>query len=211
LPEKGFVFCSFNNSYKFAPDVFGIWMRLLHAIAGSVLWLPQGNAAAIRNLRSEAQMRGVSAERIVFAPYLASGEEHLTRIALADLFLDTLPFNAHTTAMDALWAGLPLLTCRGQTFAGRVAASLLSSLGLPELIADSLEAYEARARGLARDAAALSGIRKKLAANRASSPLFDTQRFTRDLETAYVTMWERQQRGERPENFAVPNATAPAL
>jgi predicted O-linked N-acetylglucosamine transferase (SPINDLY family) len=209
LPETGFVFCSFNNSYKFTPDVFGIWMRLLHAIPASVLWLPESNPAAMRNLRSEAQMRGVAAARIVFAPYLASGEEHLARMALADLFLDTLPFNAHTTAMDALWAGLPVLTCRGQTFAGCVAASLLSALGLPELIADSLEVYEASARALARDAAALSRIRKTLAENRATSPLFDTARFTAGLEAAFIAMWERQRRGENPESFAIPSAAAP--
>jgi len=211
LPENGFVFCSFNNSYKFAPEVFAVWMRLLRAVPGSVLWLPQGNPAAMRNLTTEAEARGVAPDRLKFAPYIAEGDLHLARMACADLFLDTLPYNAHTTAADALWAGLPLLTCKGATFAGRVAASLLSACGLPELITDSLPAYERRALSLVRDASALAAIRRKLQDNRATSPLFDTQRFTRHLEAAFVTMWERQQRGEPPASFMVTPLEMPAL
>ena len=209
LPAAGFVFCSFNNSYKFSPDMFDVWMRLLHAIRGSVLWLPQGNPASMRNLKAEAGVRGIAAERLIFAPFVASGDDHLARLGLADLFLDTLPFNAHTSAADALWAGLPVLTCKGETFAGRVAASLLSAAGLPELIADSLKDYEVRALHLARDVSVLAALKEKLVKARATSPLFDTARFTRNLEAAYLTMWERQQRGDRPESFAVADTAAP--
>ena len=210
LPETGFVFCSFNNSYKFSPDVFAVWMRLLRALPDSVLWLPQGNAAAMRNLAAEAQFRGVAPDRLRFAPYIAEGDAHLARMRCADLFLDTLPYNAHTTAADALWAGLPLLTCKGATFAGRVAASLLSACGLPELITDSLAAYERRALSLARDPSTLAALRRKLQDHRLSSTLFDTPRFTRNIEAAFVAMWERQQRGEAPKSFTV-GEPAPAL
>jgi predicted O-linked N-acetylglucosamine transferase (SPINDLY family) len=205
LPETGFVFASFNNSYKFSPAMFDIWMRLLHAIEGSVLWLPDANVAACRNLRREAESRGVDAQRIVFAAYAPAEEDHLARLARADLFLDTLPYNAHTTAADALWAGLPVLTCAGQAFPGRVAASLLHAAGLPELIVPSLAAYEMRAIGLARDHAELAAIKDKLARRRDTAPLFDTARFTRHLETAYAMMLERQRHGLRPESFAVPS------
>ena len=150
LPETGFVFCSFNGSFKITPELFDIWMRLLKAVEGSVLWLLDDNPAAVRNLKREAEARGVSTQRLIFAPRRPV-EEHLARHRLADLFLDTLPCNAHTTASDALWAGLPVLTCTGDTFAGRVAASLLSAVGLPELITDSLPSYEALAMKLARD------------------------------------------------------------
>ena len=190
LPEKGFVFCSFNNSYKFTPELFDIWMRLLSRVEDSVLWLPEVNGAAVRNLRREAAARGIDEKRLVFAPFLASAEDHLARLRLADLFLDTLPYNAHTTAADALWAGLPVLTTPGNTFAGRVAASLLKAIGLPEMIAPSLEAYEAMALQLARDANALAGIRAKLQRNRDTHALFDTARFTRNLEAAYARLYE---------------------
>jgi predicted O-linked N-acetylglucosamine transferase (SPINDLY family) len=209
LPEQGFVFASFNNSYKFGPEVFDVWMRLLVAIEGSVLWLPSANTAAMRNLRREAEQRGVAAERLVFASHMPAAEDHLARLALADLFLDTLPYNAHTTAMDALWAGLPVLTCTGNSFAGRVATSLLHAAGLPELVADSLAAYEALALNSARDPSVLAAIRAKLRRNRNRCALFDTERFTRNLEAAYGTMWERAQRGESPESFAV-EAGAPS-
>lgn len=188
LPASGFIFCSFNNSYKFSPQMFDIWMRLLRGVEGSVLWLPQSNAAAMRNLRREAEARGVPAERLVFAPFVANGEDHLARLGLADLFLDTLPYNAHATASDALWAGVPLLTCLGSTFAGRVAASVLKAAGVPELITESLEAYEALALRLARDAEALSAIRNRLARNREICALFDTAAFTRNLEAAYLKL-----------------------
>ena len=191
LPNDGFAFCSFNNTYKFTPEMFDVWMRLLKAVDKSVLWLPATNDAAIRNLRREAEVRGVNASRLVFAPFLASADEHLARLKLADLFLDTLPYNAHSTASDALWAGLPVLTTPGETFAGRVAASLLKAVGLPETIADSLPAYEQMALRLANDPAALREIRAKLARNRVIRPAFDTARFTRNLESAFLAIYER--------------------
>jgi protein O-GlcNAc transferase len=202
LPDAGFVFCCFNNNYKITPDVFGIWMRLLNKVEGSVLWLLEDNAVASRNLRHEAGMRGVPRERIVFAER-ARLDEHLSRHRLADLFLDTLPYNAHTTASDALWAGLPLLTCEGTTFPGRVATSLLNAVGLPELITCSLQEYEERAVQLAVTPAMLADIRAKLAHNRLSHPLFNTERFCRHVESAYLTMQNRHQRGEPPDSFTV--------
>jgi len=208
LPERGFVFASFNNAYKFTPSMFDIWMRLLSSVEGSVLWLPRHHPAAVRNLMREAEARGVAAARLVFAPPVAGSAEHLARLRLADLFLDTLPYNAHSTANDALWAGLPILTCAGHSFAGRVAASLLQAIGLPELIADSLSGYEALALKLARDKSALASVRARLAKNRETSPLFDTARTTRNLEAAFTSMWERHQRGEPPAEFAVERAAA---
>ena len=154
------------------------------------------------NLRREAEKRGVAPERLVFAPDMDNAD-HLARHGLADLFLDTLPFNAHTTASDALWAGLPVLTCLGTTFAGRVGGGLLSAVGLPELITTSLDDYQARALELARDNDQLSKIRMQLERNRKSCPLFDTERYTRNLETAYEAMWARTQRGEKPSSFSV--------
>lgn len=204
LPASGFVFCCFNNNYKITPDVFDVWMRLLTEVGGSVLWLLEDNANVSRNLRSEALRRGVAAERVVFAPRVDL-DKHLARHKLADLFLDTLPYNAHTTASDALWAGLPVLTCRGTTFPGRVAASLLNATGLPELVTESLADYEALALKLARSPDLLSGIRAKLSRNRSEYPLFDTKRFCSHMESAYTLMWERSQRGEAPASFAVPS------
>jgi predicted O-linked N-acetylglucosamine transferase (SPINDLY family) len=205
LPELGFVFCCFNNNYKIAPQVFDIWMRLLKACPESVLWLLADNPYAVLNLRREAAARGVAPERLVFAPRVPN-DDHLARHRLADLFLDTLPVNAHATASDALWAGLPLLTCMANTFAGRVGASMLHAIGLPELVASSLAEYEAIALALVRDAEALARLRTKLATNRSSQPLFDTARITRNLETAYTRMWERTRRGEPPESFIVESA-----
>jgi predicted O-linked N-acetylglucosamine transferase (SPINDLY family) len=204
LPEAGFVFACFNNTYKINSRIFDIWMRLLRAVEGSVLWLPESNRAAMQNLAREATARHVAPERLVFASFRASPEQHLARLALADLFLDTLPYNAHTTATDALWAGVPVLTCLGATFAGRVAASLLYRLDLPELVTVSLADYEAAALRLVRDVHALRTIRGKLERNRATHSLFDEERFTRDLERAYAMMWERRTRGEPPASFAVP-------
>jgi protein O-GlcNAc transferase len=202
LPETGFVFCSFNNNYKIAPSVFDVWIRLLHQVPGSVLWLLEGNAAAVRNLRQTAERRGVAPDRLVFAPHMQL-QDHLARHCLADFFLDTLPYNAHTTASDALWAGLPIVTCLGSSFAGRVAASLLHAVGLPELITDNLEDYEALALKLARDKNLLAAIRAKLAQNKETFPLFDTDRFRRHIESGYQTMWERYQQGLPPASFAV--------
>jgi predicted O-linked N-acetylglucosamine transferase (SPINDLY family) len=203
LPPQGFVFASFNNSYKFAAPIFDIWMRLLREVESSVLWLPQNNPAAIRNLIREAAARGVGAGRIVFAPPIPAPDQHLARLSLADLFLDTLPYNAHTTALDALWAGVPLLTLMGNSFAGRAAASALRAAGLPELIAQTPAGYENMALSLSRDPGALAILRTKLAHARHTSALFDTGRFTRDLEAAFQGMWVRQQRGEPPASFAV--------
>jgi predicted O-linked N-acetylglucosamine transferase (SPINDLY family) len=203
LPLDGFVFCSFNNNFKIRPEMFDIWMRLLSMVEGSVLWLPEANAAAVRNLRREAVLRGVDEKRLVFAPRLASVEDHLARLRLADLFLDTLPYNAHTTASDALWAGLPVLTCMGATFAGRVAASLLKAIGLPEMVTHSLAEYEAQALDLARNPARLAEVKSKLLRHRSTHPLFDTVRFTRHLEMAYTRMVERHRSGEPPVPFAI--------
>jgi len=202
LPERGFVFCCFNNNFKIVPSVFDAWMRLLGAVDGSVLWLLQGNAAVHENLRAAAQARGVNPDRLVFAERMPPAE-HLARHRLADLFLDTLPYNAHTTGSDALWAGLPMVTCTGSTFAGRVGASLLHAVGLPELVTHTAEDYEALALRLARDPPALAQIKAKLAANRLTQPLFDSARMTRHLEAAYTTVWERHRRGEPPSGFAV--------
>lgn len=198
LPDHGLVFCCFNKSAKILPDLFDVWMRLLHTVDDSVLWLMGENM----NLRDEAGKRGISPDRLVFAPH-ARLDEHLARHRLADLFLDTLPYNAHTTTSDALWVGLPVVTCMGGTFAGRVAASLLSAAGMPELITNSLDEYEALARRLALDSDALKGIREKLSRNRSTCPLFDTGRFRAHIEKAYMTMVEQHRSGDRPQSFAV--------
>jgi protein O-GlcNAc transferase len=202
LPDEGFVFCCFNNNHKITPPVFDAWMRLLGAVEGSVLWLLQDNDDARENLRKEAWARGIDPARLVFATRLEP-EAYLARYRLADLFVDTLPYNAHTTASDALWAGLPLLTCRGASFAGRVATSLLHAAGLPELAARDLGEYEALALRLATDASLLRSLRHRLEQNRSSCPLFDTDRFRRHIESAYTTMWELQRRGESPRSFSV--------
>jgi protein O-GlcNAc transferase len=202
LPESGFVFCCFNNNYKITQPVFEAWMRLLAKVPGSVLWLLRDNPGAERNLRDEAEKRGVDPARLVFAGR-AKLEDHLARHRLADLFLDTLPYNAHTTASDALWTGLPVVTCQGNAFAGRVAASLLKAIGLPELVTHNLGDYEALALRLATDAAMLQRVRETLAGNRLSHPLFDTDRFRRGIEAAYTRMWQTWQRGEAAQAFRV--------
>ena len=196
------MYCCFNQSYKIRPAVFDVWMRLLHACPESVLWLLGGDPWTTHNLRREAAARGVAAQRIVSAPRVPNAE-HIARHQLADLFLDTLPCNAHATASDALWAGLPLLTCLGNTFAGRVGASLLRAVGLPELVTESLAQYEAAAIALARDPQRLAAIRVNLARNRNTEPLFDTAGFTRDLEAAFEAMWRRQRADLAPEAIAV--------
>jgi predicted O-linked N-acetylglucosamine transferase (SPINDLY family) len=202
LPERGFVFCSFNNSYKINPETWAAWMRLLRAVPGSVLWLIEDNADAARNLRAQANLAGVAPERLVFAPRLPL-DQHLARHRHADLFLDTLPCNAHTTASDALWAGLPVLTRTGQAFAGRVASSLLYALGLDELVCTDLPGYEAMALRLATNADELAALRHKLASVRDSAPLFDSDRFRRHLESAYLAMWQRHVDGQAPASFRV--------
>ena len=194
LPESGFVFCSFNNNYKITREIFDIWMRLLRAVDGSVLWLLEDNRLAAANLRCEAARRGVSGQRLVFAQRVPQ-PAHLARHALAGLFLDTRPYNAHTTASDALWMGSPVVTCPGNSFQSRVAASILTAAGVPELIAPSLAAYEALALSLARDPQSLSRIRAKLTENRETCALFDIARFTRSLEDAYLRMCNGRTRG----------------
>ena len=202
LPHEGFVFCCFNANYKITPDVFDIWMRILKKVEDGVLWLVVENPTAKSNLRSEAVTRGVNAERLIFAPRM-SLPEHQSRLRLADLFLDTLPYNAGTTASDMLWAGLPVLTRIGDTFVGRMAASVLNAIGLPELITTTLEAYEQMAIDLAMHSEKLAVIKRKLAENRLNTPLFDTKLFTKHIEAAYSIMWERYQRGAPPESFSV--------
>ena len=192
LPEEGFVFCSFNNNYKITPNVFDIWMRLLQQVPGSVLWLMANNTEAVDNLRREAQLRGVSAERLVFAPAMSQAD-HLARHQHADLFLDTFPINAHTTASDALWAGLPLITCPGEAFASRVAASLLCAAGLPELVTANHSDYESLALRLAQKPALLASYKTRLQNNRLRCDLFNTEKTIRNLEAAYRAMHARRQ------------------
>jgi len=202
LPAQGFVFCCFNQAYKLLPDRFECWMRLLHALPGSVLWLMDNNPWATANLRREAEARGLDAGRIVFAPKV-SPEQYLGRLRAADLFLDTAPYSAHTTASDALWVGVPVLTCPGETLPSRVAASQLNALGVPELIADTPAAYEAKALELARSPATLAAMRAKLAQQRGAAPLFDTALFVRNLEQAYEKMWAVYAAGEKPRPIRV--------
>ncbi len=189
LPDEGFVFCCFNAPYKITPDIFDIWCRLLKAVPGSVLWMSSSNPDAESNLRREAKTRGVEPERIIKATRVNLIEDHLARIQCADLFLDTAPYNAHTTCSDALWMGLPVVTCSGETFASRVAGSLLTALGAPELITYSPEDYYALALELATDKEKYAGIRNKIIANRESAPLFNSTKFTCDLENLYRQMW----------------------
>lgn len=202
LPASGFVFCCFNNNYKITPPTFDVWMRILRQVEGSVLWLIEDSPTAAGNLRKEAERRGVRAERLVFARRMAL-PDHLARHRNADLFLDTLPYNAHTTASDALWAGLPVLTRAGEAFASRVAASLLSAVGLPELITKTPAEFEALAIGLASDRARLDQVRATLSANRLTAPLFDTPRFARHIEAAYAEAHERHLAGLPPAHIAV--------
>jgi predicted O-linked N-acetylglucosamine transferase (SPINDLY family) len=204
LPPTGFVFCCFNNSYKITPHIFDSWMQILRQVEGSVLWLLEDNAVIARNLRNEAVARGVDAGRLVFARRVAP-LDHLARHRIADLFLDTVPYNAHTTASDALWAGLPVLTCLGKTFAGRVAASLLNAVRLPQLVTTTLEAYQQIAIDLAAHPEKLATIKHQLGELRLKTPLFDTERFTKHIEAAYITMYERYQAGLAPDHIVVPN------
>ena len=204
LPQ-GFVFCCFNNNYKITPRVFECWTRILKQVEDSVLWLLEGNATAASNLRKEAVARGINSDRLIFAKRMPS-PEHLARHRLADLFLDTLPYNAHATATDALWAGLPVLTCLGETFAGRVAASLLTAIRLPELITTTLEDYEHLAIELATHPEKMAIIKSKLAENRFTTPLFDTKLFTNHIEAAYTAMYERHKAGLAPDHIIIPNS-----
>lgn len=202
LPDDGFVFACFNSSYKITPEEFDIWMRLLTKVEGSVLWLYKSNRWAEANLRKEAEKRGIAASRIIFAEGIAV-DEHLARQRLADLFLDTFNVNAHTTASDALWGGLPVLTRMGQSFAARVAGSLLHAVGLPELAVESSEAYEAMALELATNPARLAELRARLAANRLTAPLFDTESFIRDIEAGYDAAYARYLDGKTPDDILI--------
>lgn len=202
LPEGAFVFCSFNDSYKITPALFDVWMRLLAQVPDAVLWLLAKTEAVERSLRREAAARGVDPSRLVFAPRIGV-PDHLARQRHGDLFLDCLEVNAHTTASEALWAGLPVLTCVGEAFASRVAGSLLHAAGLPELVTHTMDDYEARALELARERGELRALRDRLAATRLSVPLFDIDRFTHHLELAYERMWQIHLEGRPPEHFAV--------
>jgi predicted O-linked N-acetylglucosamine transferase (SPINDLY family) len=203
LPANGVVFCCFNNPAKITAQIFDIWMRLLRQVPRSTLWLLGDQGIAAENIRREAMSRGVEMERVVFAPWTEPGL-HLARHRLADLFLDTLPFNAHTTASDALWAGVPVITCYGESFAGRVAASLLKAAGMPELVTTNLNEYEALALRLATDPTQLDALRERLEKTRLDSPLFDTRRYRTHIEEAFTEMWQIWQRGDRPISFTVP-------
>ncbi|RXT36454.1 tetratricopeptide repeat protein [Bradyrhizobium betae] len=209
LPEAAFVFCCFNDNYKITPIMFSCWMRILLAVEHSVLWLFEDNPAAANNLRREAATAGVAAERLVFARRLPNAE-HLARHRCADLFLDTLPYGAHTTASDALWSGLPVMTCLGDTFASRVGASLLQAIQLPELIVTTMADYERLAVALAHDPARLAGLRQTLARHRLTTPLFDTARFTNHIEAAYAEMMDRHRAGLAPGHIRVAAAAASA-
>jgi predicted O-linked N-acetylglucosamine transferase (SPINDLY family) len=203
LPESALVLCAFTNTYKITAEVFSIWMRLLQVAPGSVLWLRGAAPEAMSNLRRAAETSGVDPQRLVFAPHVASMPEHLGRHTLADLYLDTSPYNAHSTATDALWAGVPVLTCAGKAFAARVAASALTAVGLPELITNSLADYERMGLELLQDPRRLRDLRSRLESRRESAPLFDTTRLCRHIEAAYSGMHSRAARGEPASAFNV--------
>ncbi len=208
LPEQGVVLCCFNTSYKLTPAFFALWCEVLREVPGSVLWVLDGGDAVRENLTQFAQDQGVDAKRLVFAPKLPHAQ-HLARLSLADLFLDTLPYNAHTTASDALWVGVPVVTCLGDTFAGRVAASLLRAVGLGELVADTPATYQAQLVRLAGDPQELARLREHLLRERLRCPLFESESFTHDLEDAYQQMWSRYQAGLAPEVLRVSRSTTP--
>jgi len=203
LPESGFVFCCFNNVWKITPDVFKLWVSILQKVTGSVLWLQDCGDTAKRNLSRELESAGIGADRIVFAGRLPYLSDHLSRYRLADLFLDTFPYGAHTTASDALWAGLPVLTRSGQSFASRVAGSLLHSVGLPELVTHTTEQYESLAIELANNPEKLSLLKARLAENRATCPLFNTALFSQHIESAYQAAYDRYHEGLAPDHIYV--------
>ena len=207
LPEAGFIFSCFNNTFKILPEIFDVWMRLLGHVPGSVLWVLETDRACRENLLAEAKARGVAEARLIFAPRLPN-DRHLARLSVADLFLDTIPCNAHTLASDALWQGLPVVTCTGRTFASRVATSLLHNVGVPELATADLAEYEALALRLARDAGATQAIRQRLRDGRATAALFNTGQLARDIEKAYREMLRRAEQGLPPEAFDVRHLSA---
>jgi predicted O-linked N-acetylglucosamine transferase (SPINDLY family) len=203
LSRNTFVFCCFNNDYKFNPQVLDCWSRILSKVTNSVLWIPENNKQFEFNITTELDKRGVEKSRVIFSKRMESMADHLARFSLADLFLDTYPYNAHTTAVDSLKVGVPVLTLMGQSFASRVAASLLNAIGLPELITNTQEEYEALAIELALNPNKLADIKLKLANNRLTTPLFDTPLFTKNLEAAYIKMYEQYQAGLKPENITI--------
>jgi predicted O-linked N-acetylglucosamine transferase (SPINDLY family) len=203
LQENAFVFCCFNNDYKFNPKVLDGWSRILLAAKNSVLWISENNKYFRANIATEFESRGIDSDRIIFAQRVEMMADHLSRYALADLFLDTHPYNAHTTALDSLKAGVPILTLMGQSFASRVAASLLNAIGLPELITNTQEEYEALAIELAMNPQKLADIKLKLAHTRLTTPLFDTPLFTKNLESAYTKMYERYQNDLGPDHISI--------
>ena len=202
LGQNAFIFCCFNSSFKILPETFDVWMRILKSVEGSMLWLLLDNPFAVSNLLKEAQLRGINPNRLVFAKRMDL-DQHLARHRFADLFLDTLPYNAHTTANDSLWSGLPVLTLKGQSFASRVAASLLKAIELPELICHTQAEYEAKAIELALNPKKLADLKKKLANNRDKTPLFNGAQITRDIESAYLIAYKRYQEGFAPEDVFV--------
>ena len=209
LPEEGFVFCCFNSIYKISRAYYSLWMRILRAVPGSVLWLRSPDEATRDNLRAAAEAQGVAGERVVFAPHLPLEADHLARFQNASLFLDTAPYNAHTTASDALWVGVPVLTCAGASFASRVGASLLTAAGLPELVMTDHSQYEAKAVALAQEPQALARLKSRLLDDRASNRLFNLDRYRQHIETAYLSMHERAGKGLEPSHLAVPPISAP--
>ena len=203
LPKEGFVFCCFNKYYKITPSIFDIWMRLLKKVEGSVLWLTEDNFEGAKNLQKEANQRGVDSNRLIFARHMPSLADHLVRYKAADLFIDTIPYNAITTASDALWAGLPVLTRTGESFSSRVGASLLSSIGLSELITKTEKEYETLAIELATNPERLKQIKKKLEKNKLIKPLFNTKLFTKNIESAYTMMHEKYLKNLPLENIEI--------
>lgn len=208
LPETGIVFCAFHNHYKIDPGIFDSWMRILHKVPGSVIWLAGRDHVAMENLKREATVRGIDVARLCFAP-IESRERYRARFRLADLYLDTRYFTAMTTACDALWAGLPLITCPGEGFTSRVSASLLTAIGLDDCILPDLDAYENTAVELASDPIRLAGLRERLARNRLTTSLFDTEARVRQLEAAFGEMWRRNLAGLPPESFDVKRQAKP--
>lgn len=202
LPENAFVFCSFNNTYKILPEIFDIWLNILKAVPHSVLWLIKDNNLAVSNLRMYAEKNGVSSDRLIFADRLKL-DEHLARHKFADLFLDTFPYNAHTTASDALWAGLPVLTCQGKSFASRVASSLLVAINLSEFITNTFCEYQSKAIYFARNTKIIDDAKLSLEKNRNTYPLFNSLSFTRDLEMAYFQMYSRYLNSEKLANIYI--------
>ncbi len=208
LPDRGFVFCCFNNPRKILPDFFNLWCELLREVPDSVLWLFARQKEVIGNLRREAERRGIDPERLIFAPRVTQAE-HLARLPLADLILDTLPYNAHTTTSDALFMGVPVLTCIGKTFAGRVAASLLHAAGLPDMVSPCLDVYRSRALYLAQHPEKLADLRQRLHLARNREPYFDVAGFTRHLEALFWRMWQRRQAGLAPATIDAQNHNSP--